>query len=337
MILVTGGTGLVGSHLLYELLNSGEKVKVLIRKESKPDFIKKVFSWYSDEGRKYFDEINWVNGNLLDIFSIEDALKDVDKIYNCAAMVSLKPEEKDMIMKTNIVGTANLVNAALHKGIDKICHVSSIAALGKTLNSSVITEKSNWINTGKKSVYGLSKYLGEQEVWRGIEEGLDAVIVNPSFIIGPGNWNNGSAKIFQTVWDGMPFYPDGCNGYVDVKDVSKVMIRLMNSGIKNERFIISAGNIPYKDLLIMIANNLGKKPPSIKINPLLGKIGWRLDRLISVFGLKTSIQKEVIGFIFSKKNYSNDKIKKAINYSFIPIEKSIEQTAEIFIREISDK
>lgn len=337
MILVTGGTGLVGSHLLYELLNSGEKVKVLIRKESKPDFIKKVFSWYSDEGRKYFDEINWVNGNLLDIFSIEDALKDVDKIYNCAAMVSLKPEEKDMIMKTNIVGTANLVNAALHKGIDKICHVSSIAALGKTLNSSVITEKSNWINTGKKSVYGLSKYLGEQEVWRGIEEGLDAVIVNPSFIIGPGNWNNGSAKIFQTVWDGMPFYPDGCNGYVDVKDVSKVMIRLMKSGIKNERFIISAGNIPYKDLLIMIANNLGKKSPFIKINPLLGKIGWRFDRLISVFGFKTSIQKEVIGYIFSKYNYSNDKIKKAINYSFIPIEKSIEQTAEIFIREISDK
>ncbi|MDO9615746.1 MAG: NAD-dependent epimerase/dehydratase family protein, partial [Bacteroidota bacterium] len=195
MILVTGGTGLVGAHLLYELTNSGLRVKALRRQQSNTDWVKKIFSYYTDQVETLFSQIEWVEGDILDYFSLEEALKGITSIYHCAAIVSFHGDDNDMMLNNNVKGTGNLIDAAIHNGVSKFCHVSSIAALGKTQDGSQITEDTYWTPSKRKTGYSLSKFFSEMEVWRGIEEGLEAVIVNPSIIIGPGNWDIGSPKL----------------------------------------------------------------------------------------------------------------------------------------------
>lgn len=339
MIFVTGGTGLVGAHLLYELTKSGKKVKALKRVTSNLQQVLKTFAYYTDKPQELFDRIEWVNGDILDYYSLEILLVGISEIYHCAAIVSFVSKERQQMIANNVEGTANLVNAAIENGVKKICHVSSIAALGKLQNGEPVTEETNWVPSKKNSGYSESKFFSEAEIWRGIEEGLDAVIVNPSIILGPGNWENGSAKIFKTVWDGIKFYTKGVTGFVDVIDVVKPMIELMEdtnfNKFKNQRFLLSAENLSYQTVFSQIADAINKPRPNIWATNILMAFVWRAATVASWFTRKPSlITKEAATGRNEINNFSGSKITQSINYSYLPISESIKTTARFLLKDM---
>lgn len=331
MILVTGGTGLVGAHLLFRLTQNGENVRALKRSSSDIQKTRKIFSYYSENYESLLNKIEWVDGDILDYDSILNCLEGVDFVFHAAASVSFQSSDKSSLINTNVLGTENIVNAALEMKTKKLLHVSSIGSLGRAGTDGVVTEESQW-NSKKTSVYSTSKYQAEMEVWRGIAEGLNAVIINPSIILGPGDWNSGSSKLFTTMYEGLKFYSTGTNGFVDVNDVVSSMILLMNSDISGERFILNSENISYKDLFYWMAEGLNVKPPKFEAGRFLSEIGWRLlfvKGLIS--GKKSSITKETAVTANQDYNYSNKKIKKAISIEFIGIKESLLRNARLFV------
>jgi len=333
MILITGGTGLVGSHLLQALAAEGKPVRAIKRPSGDTDMIRRVFKLYSREPEKDFSRIEWVEADLMDIFSLEEAMEGVEEVYHSAALVSFLPGDRKKLLRSNTEGTANLVNAALEKKVRKLCHVSSIAALGRPESmSDLIDENLVWKTSKNNSIYAISKYGAEREVWRGTAEGLDAVIVNPSIILGVAGKRGGSSRILNTVWEGLRFYPPGKNGFVDVRDVVKAMILLMNSEIRNERFILNVDNIEYKKLFELIAAALGKPAPSIKVNQTLARLAWRIEKLRSmVTGIKPLITRETAHTAVQQYRYSNEKIKKELGFEFTPIEETIQHFCQIFM------
>jgi len=339
MILVTGGTGLVGAHLLYELTNSGLRVKALRRPQSNTAWVKKIISYYSIEVETLYSQIEWVEGDMLDYFSLEEAMKGVTSIYHCAAMVSFHGDDSDMMLNNNVKGTGNLIDAAIHNGVRKFCHVSSIAALGKTQDGSQITEETYWTPSKRKSGYSFSKFFSEMEVWRGIEEGLDAVIVNPSIIMGPGNWEIGSPKLFQSIWKGLKYYTKGISGFVDVRDVVKSMILLMDDRqfeqVKNQRFILNAGNISYEDFFNKIADGLNKPRPRNFASDIKLNIAWRMALAASFFtGKRPIITREVVSGTNQKNQYSGEKIIHTLGFEYRPLDASIIDIAEMFLKDM---
>lgn len=338
MIFVTGSTGLVGAHLLVQLSNSGKTVKALRRNSSDLQFVKRVFSRHASDAENQFNRIVWVEGDLLDVGNLSTLLDDVTEIYHCAAVVSFHPSLHQSMLHTNINGTANLVNAALQKGGIRFCHVSSIAALGRSENNQAVTENALWKNSKDNSAYAISKYGAEREVWRGIAEGLNAVIVNPSVILGPGNWKSGSSELFHLVWKGLKFYTSGITGFVDVRDVVASMIALMQGAHFGERYIVSAENISYKDLFSWIANDLHKRPPTIHVKPWMSEIAWRLMAIKSIFSTKKpAITRETARSSVRKKHYSSEKLIATTGFVFIPIRKSISEICTQFLAEMQPK
>ena len=331
MVLVTGGTGLLGSHLIYELLNQGETVRAIRRNKSHVLHLKNIFSYYTDKSEELFSKIDWLDGDVLDIFSLLNAMQGVDEVYHCAAIVSFQPDERKTMLKVNIEGTANVVNAALEKRIKKLCYVSSIAALGRAESTDIVDENTLWKQSSKNSYYSESKFYAENEVWRGISEGLNAVIVNPSIILGPGFWDKGSTELIKTIHDGLTFYPSGTNGFVDVRDVAKAMFRLMKSDIHSERFILSAENLSYKQLCDICSHHFKVKKPSIKANKLMGEIFWRTVRINTIFNSKKPMfTKESIRTAFENYNYSNHKIIAALDFNFTTFDDTIHLLADLF-------
>ena len=336
MILVTGGTGLVGSHLLFELVQKEEPVRALIRNRDKIELVKKIFSYYSKDYESLIQKIDWVEGDILDLYSLNEAFKDVRRVYHCAAVVSFDGKNKNELINANVQGTENVVNLSLSNNIEKLCHVSSIASLGESLNGDLIDENSKWRSSKNRSIYSESKYKSEMEVWRGIQEGLNAVIVNPSVILGSGFWNSGSGSLFAKAAKGMKYFTSGATGFVDVRDVADVMVKLMDSEISNERFVLSAENIHYKDLFDKVAEVMNIAKPKREATKNLLKIAVVLDKIASITGIKKrEITKEVIRASLSESKYSNKKVKKAIGKTFIPIETSIGDIAEKFKNELT--
>lgn len=338
-IFVTGGTGLVGSHLLYDLLGSGQQVRALMRPTSNLKWIKKVFSYYTDEPDKLFEKIEWVEGDILDYHSMEDLLADVSEIYHCAAMVSFHADDRDSMLNNNVKGTANLINAAIYNNVKKFCHVSSIAALGKTTDGSEINEETYWIPSKQKTGYSLSKFFSEMEVWRGIEEGLEGVIVNPSIILGPGNWDIGSPKLFQAIGKGLKYYTKGETGFVDVRDVASAMIMLMDADnfekTKNQRFILNAGNLGYQDFFNKIADALQKPRPKTFASDVILQTAWRAARLASFFsGKRPMITKEAISGSNKINRFNGEKIKNTIDFQYRNLDETISDIAQLFQKDI---
>lgn len=334
MILVTGATGLVGSHLLYQICRTEDKIRATKRDRSNLDLVKKVFSYYTCDAEKLFDKIEWVDADLLNITELEPAFQGVTKVYHCAAWVSFNPKHKHKMIHNNVESTANIVNLCLALQVQKLCHVSSVAAIGRAGNSNTINEETPWLDGPENSNYAISKYNSELEVWRGIEEGLDAVIVNPSIILGPGEWKKGSSVIFHQIWQGMPFYTTGTNGFVDVRDVANVMIQLMESKISAKRFILCSESIPFKQTFDYIADALGKKKANLKAGPFLNAIGWRLAKLISLITRKAPmLTKETAQAGNNISIYENDKIKKTLNFEFIPVEQSCKDFSKLFLKD----
>lgn len=335
MIFVTGGTGLVGAHLLYKLTLAGHNVKALKRKTSNLQQVVKTFSYYTQNPDELFARIEWVDGDILDYFAIENLLNGVTEIYHCAAIVSFDPKERKKMISNNVEGTANLVNAAIENGVKKFCHVSSVAALGQVENGAMITEETNWVPSKKVSGYSESKFFSEAEIWRGMEEGLDAVIVNPSIILGPANWDTGSAKMFKTVWDGMKFFTRGITGFIDVKDVVRAMILLMDdanfSTAKNNRFLLSAENISYGNVFFQIADALGKPRPKYFASDALLGLVWRSAKIAGMItGKSPLITRETAANASRVRNFDGSKITRILGFQYLPVAKSIQHTAGIF-------
>jgi dihydroflavonol-4-reductase len=335
MIFVTGGTGLLGSHLLLELAGSSKKIRALKRNSGDTGKVLKVFSYHVPNPEELFRKIEWAEGDLLDSGSLEDALEGVTEIYHAGAIVSFSRGDHKIMLKVNTEGTANLVNLALEKKVEKFCFVSSIATLGRAENGKLTDEETHWIISGKNSVYSISKYGAEREVWRGIEEGLNAVIVNPSVILGPGFWN-GSSGLFRLAWEGLKFYTLGVNGYVDVRDVAKVMTQVMNRNLFGQRYILSSENVTYQQFFTYIANYFNKPAPSINVPPVLSHIAWRYEALrCFLTNRQPEITKEMANTSVQKYRYNNEKIRKALGYQFIPVEDSIRDTCRIFLRDLN--
>jgi nucleoside-diphosphate-sugar epimerase len=332
MIFVTGGTGLVGAHLLYELTLAGKNVKALKRESSNLQQVLKTFSYYSETPKELFNQIEWVEGNILDYFVLEKILEGVTEIYHCAAIVSFNTKERQQMIANNVEGTSNLVNAAIEKGVKKICHVSSIAALGRLDEGQSVTEETNWVPSKKISGYSESKFFSEVEIWRGIEEGLDAVIVNPSIIFGPANWETGSARMFKTIWNGMKFYTKGITGFVDVRDVVRAMILLMNEenfeAAKNQRYLLNSENLSYQNVFCQIADALEKSRPKIFASDFLLKMVWRVAKIAGIISRKSpAITRDVVANSNTVNNFDGSKIIKQFNFKYLPVSESIKHTA----------
>ena len=311
MIFITGATGLLGTHLINQLAAQGEQIKALYRADIP----------FSNSN------IEWIKGNIYDIILLEEIMTDVDKVYHCAGKVSFNRKDKTELFKTNVEGTANIVNACLNTGVKKLLHVSSVSAIGRLRENTMVTEEMYWSEETSNSVYGESKYLAEMEVWRGITEGLNAVIINPTIILGEGDWNKGSSELFKTIYKEFPYYSDGVTGFVDVKDVVKTMIALLNSDINAARFIISAENLSYKALFDMIAEAFHKKPPHKKITPFMAAAVWRFEAVKSLLtGKAPFITKETARTALTKVYFDNSKLLKALpSFNYMPVKDSVER------------
>ncbi|MEP7265354.1 MAG: NAD-dependent epimerase/dehydratase family protein [Bacteroidota bacterium] len=329
MIFVTGGTGLTGARLLYDLAMRKLPVTALKRHSSSM----KIVDYYFNKNKELREYITWTEGDITERDSLE-IISAGDEVYHCAGLVSFDPADRDLLYAVNIRGTENIVNVCVEKGVKKLAYVSSVAALGRNSEDSIyITEESHWENDEMNSDYAISKYGGEREVWRGMAEGLNAVIINPTIILGPGNFDKGSMKLISRVDKGLKFYTDGASGYVDVKDVSFIMIALMKSEIRSERFILNAENISYQELFTMISNSLGKKPPSVLATKWMGNMMWRYEWLKKkVTGHPPLITKFSAATAFKKYIYSNEKIATFLNYKFESLEKTVKNVTEVYIK-----
>ncbi|AUC74414.1 NAD-dependent epimerase/dehydratase family protein [Olleya sp. Bg11-27] len=332
MILVTGGTGMVGAHLLFHLLNDQQSVRAIYRNKKKFETVKRIFGYYTDTSEQLFNQIEWVAADLNDIPSLTEAFIDIEYVYHCAAFVSFEPNKFELLRKTNIEGTANIVNFCIAQHVKKLCYVSSIAAIGTpAIETNLITEDTEWNTEFDNSVYAITKYGAELEVWRGTQEGLDAVIVNPGIIIGPGIWNYGSGSLITMVSKGMSYYTTGSTGYVDVEDVVNCMVQLLKSDIKNERFILISENLTFKDFIYNTAEHLGVKAPKKKASALLLAIGWRLDWLKhKLTGKRRLLSKQTAQSALSTSQFSNAKIRTALDYKFKTIDRSLRDTTTYF-------
>jgi len=328
MILVTGATGLVGGHLIWHLLQENEKVIAIKRNTSNTKALKTIFSFYTKNPDAYLQKIEWRIANMVDKYSLEAAFDDIHVVYHCAAIVSLSNIGSDLI-KTNVTGTRNIVNVSLSKKISKFCFVSSIAACGHTTDNQLINEDSKWKDNKHRSAYALSKYLSEQEVWKGMNEGLNAVIVNPGVILGVSGTESGSSQLFSQAKKGLMFYTNGGSGYVDVQDVVKNMILLTKSFVSNERFIIVAQNCSNKEILSWMADGFGKKRPQILIGKkLLYTIGFLSEMVMKIFKFTPLIDRSIARSATKREFYSNFKIRCVNNYKFKSVENCIAEVCE---------
>lgn len=317
MILVTGATGLVGSHLLIQLLQENETVKALYRNKNKIEAVKNVFHFKNQFD--LFDKINWIKGDITDIPSLEIAFENITEVYHCAALISFDPKDEENLRKTNIEGTANVVNCCLDFKIKKLCYVSSIAALGDAKeNESIITEETEWNPEKLHSDYAISKFGAEMEVWRSHQEGLKIVIVNPGIIFGYGFPKQGSSLILNSIKKGMAFYTKGKVGIIAVEDVASILYLLMKQNTNGERFTLVAENVTFENILFWIADAMKLKRPFINANKTLTNFAWKMDWLLSkLSGRKRKFTKQSDLASHNKSEYSSIKIKEKLNYSFI--------------------
>ena len=323
MILVTGGTGLVGAHLLYHLINNGENVRAIYRTEDKIEALKKVFSYYPGK-QELISKIEWFKADITNVPSMIPAFVGIEKVYHCAALISFNSKDYIEMRKINIHGTAIIVNLSIASKIKKICFVSSISSIGHSLNGDLITEENEWNKEADNSGYSITKYGAEMEIWRASQEGVEVVVVNPGVILGSGFWDSGSGKLFSNIHKGFRYYTEGITGFISVQDVVKSMILLMNSKIKNERFILISQNKSFKEVLFLIADALGKKRPSKKVNPWQINILRILSILVSKFtGKPPILTKQSAINAHSVSKYTSEKIIKLTSFKFTKIDEVI--------------
>lgn len=335
MNLITGATGLVGAHVALQLLQQGKSVVAIKRNASDISKTKKLFSYYTTDSENLFNQIKWVDADISDIYALLDALEGIDTVYHCAGFVSFNYKQRKQIHAINTVGTANIVNACLEKKTKALCFVSSIATLQNPDITKNIDESVYWKSSPSASDYAISKYNGEREVWRGMEEGLNAVIVNPGIILGPGFWYQSSGKLIETCYKGNPFYTEGSSATIDAKDVATCMIQLTEQQHFGKRFVLTENNYSFKHILSEAHKALGKKEPYINAGKgLLITAKWLNSFMCMITGKEPIITKETITAGLEKNSFSNVRIKKTINFSFTPLQETLKFVSAAFLNDI---
>lgn len=334
MILVTGGTGLVGSHLIYQLTLENNVIRATHRADSDIERVKLLFKFYSKDFNELFKKIEWIEADLNNLSQLQDAFKDISYVYHCAAYISFDPSRYETLRRVNIRGTANIVNLCINNKIKKLCHVSSVATLGYNIKE--IDENNYWDGNKHKSAYAISKYGAEMEVWRGVQEGVKSVIINPGVIIGPGFSKSAFGTIIKMVTNKKRFHTCGKTGYVDVRDIANIMIRLMNSKIENERYILVNKNLSYKKVIDMVSSNLGMKNKSTFVSKSKLKIALVFDLVSSkFFNKERKLSKALCKTLTRNFNYSSKKIKKNLNFEFTSILETFEKSCQFYSQEKS--
>lgn len=322
-IFVTGGTGLVGSHLLRYLVAKGHtNIFALHRTSSDMSLVEDLK-----------EKVHWVEGDILDVMTLEQVMQDATKVYHCAAIVSFDPREYSIMNQINVQGTSNMVNVALHLGVEKFLHVSSIAALGRSETLQVADEKTEWQHSPWNTQYAITKYKSEMEVWRAASEGLSVAIVNPSVIFGLGFWHKGTGRFFKIVDEGLRFYPTGSTGFVTADDVVKYMYALMESDITNQRFILNGQNLTYRTVFNSIADLIQKPRPSIKVTPLLKALAWRVEKVKSILtGSSPKVTRETAHNSSTDIQYSNQKSIDTFGISYQDVIDCIQVMGQAYIK-----
>ena len=320
MLLVTGASGFVGQHLVRQLSGQGKQVRALYNTHAPSEELRQL------------PRAEWMQCDLLDVYAVEEAMQGITSLYHCAAIVSFDPARSKEMLHFNRESTANIVNQALEQQIDKMVHLSSVAAIGRSGAIKETTEEEEWGESNYNSAYGLSKYLAENEVWRGIGEGLNAVIINPGIILGAGDWETGSSRLMKTAYEEFPFYTKGITSFVDVEDVVAAMCLLMDSEVTQERYISSAGNFSFKEIFTLMANALNRKPPHIKAGPLLAALAWRWSMLKNKYtGEAPFLTKETANNGQTISVYNNSKLLETFpGFHYKAMKETIEDVARSF-------
>ena len=324
-VFITGATGFIGSHIARTYLANGHPVSVLHREGSGHGMLADVAA-----------RVTWHVGDILDIPSLEAAIRPGVDVIHAAAIVSFVPKDRDQMEKVNVEGTANVVNVCLKAGVRKLGYVSSIASLGKPVakrdevgEPALITEDQKWEESPLNSNYAKSKYRAELEVWRGVAEGLNAVMVNPTVVLGAGDWTRSSLQLIKYVHDERPFYTDGLVSYVDVLDVAESLYRLMQSNVTAERYILNGGTIPYRTLLNEIASAIGKRPPTVRVPPLLTRVLWPIEAVRSwLTGRAPLITRETARSASSHYRFDGHKIEQVTGYQYRPLQETLRRVAD---------
>ena len=326
----------MGSHLLLELLTAGKKIRAIHRKNSDLKAVKKIFSYYvpAEEAEFLFNQIEWNEASLNDIPALTEAFKGITRVYHSAALVSFNMKDTASLRKTNIEGTANIVNFCIAGGIEKLCYISSIATMGLSIGETSISEDFTWHPEKDHSEYAISKHGAEIEVWRASQENVPVVILNPGVILGPGFWDKGTGQIFTKIDKGLKYHFPKTTGFVGVKDVARVALIAMDSSVQNEQYILVAENLSFKEILGKVAAQLGKQPPKRDLKPWMVFIGWLFQTIASaLFGVKKQISRRDHKTLFEHSFYNNTKVKEEFSFNFQPIEDVIKETALIFKKE----
>jgi len=331
MILITGGTGIVGAHLLLKCVKQNTKVVATYRREESLKKIKTLFANLSPNHLKHFNTIEWIKAPLNDLTLLNNAFKNIDFVYHCAAKVTLADSRVEKLMKSNVEGTANIVNASIKHKIKKLVYVSSIAAIGAEKNIVTIDEDASWNSDQNHTAYAYSKYGAELEVWRGSQEGLNVVIVNPGVILAGELWGRSTATLFRDVANGLRFYPIGSTAVVDVEDVVNVLMKLMKSDILNERFILVAKNISQKELLSKIGASIGIKPPNIPLKKWFLYCAFVFEKILKIMGIrKNFLSLALIKTLTNDQKYDGSKVCEAIDFHYSDIDETIKRIGTSF-------
>jgi dihydroflavonol-4-reductase len=324
MVLVTGGTGFLGSYIIKQLVEKGYKVRAIRREKA-------VLPFYIPG--EIFEKVEWITGDILDVVSLEEAMEGVDQVIHAAAVVSFLKADRKNMYQVNVEGTTNVVNIAIEKNVKRLVYISSVAALGRTAHGGSVNEDRKWEDNKINTHYAKSKYKAELEVWRGSAEGLNTIILNPSTILGYGDWNSSSCTIFRSVYKEFKWYSPGINGFVDVEDVAKATVLLMESNISDKRYIINGDNWHFKQLLETMASNFQKMKPYKETTPTLIAIAWRIEKLKSMLnGQRPLLTKESARIAHSKTYFENAKLLAALEgFSFTPLQESIQKACEKYL------
>lgn len=332
MNLVSGASGLVGTHLLLELLSRGEPVRAIHRGSGSRSTSLRLLDHYGLSAQA--SHIEWAEGDVLDVEFLQEVMSGCSAAYHCAALVSYHPSDRRRMYKVNVEGTANMVNVALREGSVAFAHVSSTAAVGRPKGfSGLLNEKSPWTESNHPTHYAVTKHFSEMEVWRGMEEGLKAVILNPGFIIGPGDFSRSSGAMFSRIARGMPFYPPGGTGFVSAGDTARALVELTSRGCFGERFIAVAENMKMQDVFAMVAGALGKPIPIRKVSTFQLYAALLAEQVREwVTGRRAVVTREVVRNMSSFHRYDSSRLMERIGFEFQPIPEAIRQTSELFLR-----
>ncbi len=336
MIVVTGATGLIGSHICLELARRGEIVRGMYAAAGSPEGDSKkkaerVFRfWEPNQAETLLRRVDWVAGDVLETESLCEAFRGADKVIHAAGLVSFHPRDIHRLYSVNGEGTANVVNAALHSGVRRFVHISSVAALGRSRNGELITEQTEWKTSSRNSVYAVSKFQAEREVWRGKEEGLDILVLNPGVVLGPSGNGGSSASLFDAVLQGLKFYSTGSNGFTNILDIVDAALA-EGENYYGGRYIVVSRNMPYKDILYAVAKGFGLKPPGIAVNSWMTGIVWRAFALKDILtGSRSLITRETVKNASSSYYYSSEKLEKVLGRKMRGIDEIIPDTCRFF-------